>query len=212
MASATKLLDLSVIETAPLSVTPYPYLVSANFLRADAVPEIRRTFPKISKVGFLLASDLKPEGAFKALIEELEGPELTAALSKRFGLDLSPFPRLVTVRGISGKSDGRIHCDSASKVLSLLLYLNDGWDHATGALRVLNSADDFEDMAAEIPPTMGTVFAFLRADHSWHGHKPFVGERRVVQVAWLRDRSELERKERTNRWTSLLKTVFARAA
>jgi hypothetical protein len=32
---------------------------------------------------------------------------------------------------------------------------------------------------------MGSVFGFLRADNSWHGHLPFAGERRVVQVAWI---------------------------
>ena len=50
-------------------------------------------------------------------------------------------------------------------------------------------------MAAEVPPTMGTIFGFRRSDTSWHGHKPFAGERRVVQVTWLRDASELERKK-----------------
>ena len=62
-----------------------------------------------------------------------------------------------------------------------------------------------EDPAAEVSPAEGNVFAFLRSDHSWHGHTPFVGERRVVQVAWLRDASELERKRRRGRLAWWLK-------
>jgi hypothetical protein len=32
----------------------------------------------------------------------------------------------------------------------------------------------------------GTLLAFRRTDHSWHGHKPFVGERRMLQLNYLR--------------------------
>jgi hypothetical protein len=62
--------------------------------------------------------------------------------------------------------------------------MNDEW-HAGGAgcLQVLYDGQNSESCAAEVPPTMGTVFAFLCADHSWHGHKPFTGERRVAQTA-----------------------------
>jgi len=35
------------------------------------------------------------------------------------------------------------------------------------------SGKDLEDIAAEVPPTDGTLVAFKRSDYSWHGHKPF---------------------------------------
>jgi len=57
---------------------------------------------------------------------------------------------------------------------------------------------------------MGTVFAFLRADNSWHGHLPFAGERRVVQVAWVKDAKELERKKKRNRTAQFFKSIFGR--
>ena len=83
---------------------------------------------------------------------------------------------------------GSIHTDGPSKVLTLLVYMNDAWDApAAGRLRVLYDGKNYEPFAVEVPPTMGTMFAFLRADNSWHGHEPFEGERRVVQVAWLKD-------------------------
>ena len=40
-------------------------------------------------------------------------------------------------------------------------------------------------MIMEVPPTEGTLLAFKRADNSWHGHKPFAGERRVIQFNWV---------------------------
>ncbi|MEG9525584.1 MAG: 2OG-Fe(II) oxygenase, partial [Hyphomicrobiales bacterium] len=69
---------------------------------------------------------------------------------------------------------------------------------------------NYEPFAVEVPPTMGTMFAFQRADNSWHGHEPFEGERRVVQVAWLKDASELERKRKRNRTAQFLKGIFGR--
>jgi len=75
---------------------------------------------------------------------------------------------------------------------------------------VLNGPNDFDDMVLEVPPTMGTVFAFLRADNSWHGHKPFAGERKVVQVAWVRDAGELERKKKRNSLAKIFKGIFGR--
>jgi hypothetical protein len=89
--------------------------------------------------------------------------------------------------------------------------MNDEWQaDASGRLRVLYNEKDFEPYAAEVPPTMGTVFAFLRADNSWHGHQPFVGERKVVQVAWVKDADELARKKKRNKVAQFLKGIFGR--
>jgi hypothetical protein len=151
------------------------------------------------------------KGRFKTLIEELEGEALTEELSQKFGQNLHSFPRLTTIRKLSQAKDGRIHTDGPSKVMTLLVYMNDNWAGSdSGRLRVLYDKERFEPFAAEVPPTMGTVFAFLRSDNSWHGHKPFEGERRVVQVAWIRDASELERKKKRNAVAQFFKGVFGR--
>jgi Rps23 Pro-64 3,4-dihydroxylase Tpa1-like proline 4-hydroxylase len=208
---ATQTIDLDAIKTAPLERKPYSYLMNSNFLKKEQVDTLRREFPDIQKPGFLTVDDVEIKGTFKQLIDELEGPELTAALSERFGVDLSPYPRLTTIRKVSQLKDGRIHTDGPSKVLTLLVYMNDEWqDDGAGRLRVLNGPDDFDDMVTEVPPTMGTVFAFLRADNSWHGHKPFAGERRVVQVAWIKDAEELERKKNRNTVAKFFKGIFGR--
>jgi hypothetical protein len=31
------------------------------------------------------------------------------------------------------------------------------------------------------------MLAFRRSEKSFHGHKPFVGERRMIQLAWVRE-------------------------
>ena len=50
---------------------------------------------------------------------------------------------------------------------------------------MLRSESNVEDYAVEVPPKAGTLLVFRRCEHSYHGHKPFDGERRMVQIAWV---------------------------
>jgi len=211
MQTDTAVINLDAIRRAPLSTEPYPFFLGTDFLDPEAIDDLRRDFPDITKPGFLTVYETTLKGRFKDLIGELEGPDLTEALSQKFGLDLHPYPRLTTIRKFSRGKDGRPHTDGESKIMTLLAYMNDDWpEGGDGRLRVLRGPDDFDDMVLEVPPTMGSVFAFMRRDNSWHGHKPFTGERRVVQVAWLRDASELERKKKRNAFSQVLKGIFGR--
>jgi hypothetical protein len=207
---ALTLLNPDAIRGSTYASEPYPHFLGSGFLRAEAIDDLRRDYPPITKAGYLTVDDIPLAGSFKTLIDELESPELTEVLSERFGLDLSPFPRLTTVRRVSQGNDGRIHTDGPSKVMTMLVYMNDSWEASEdGRLRVLYDGTHFEPYACEVPPTMGTVFGFLRSDHSWHGHKPFTGERRVVQTAWIADADELDRKKRRNTFAKMLKRVFS---
>ncbi|MEJ1937988.1 2OG-Fe(II) oxygenase [Nostoc sp. NIES-2111] len=205
------ILDPEAIRNSTYSGEPYPHFLGSNFLRPETIDALRRDYPPITKAGYLTVDDIPLAGSFKQLIEELESPELTEVLSERFGLDLSPYPRLTTVRKVSQGNDGRIHTDGPSKVMTMLVYMNDTWDASEdGRLRVLYDGEHFEPYACEVPPVMGTVFGFLRSDNSWHGHKPYTGERRVVQTAWIADAEELERKKRRNSLAKTLKNIFRR--
>ncbi|MFC6789544.1 2OG-Fe(II) oxygenase [Methylobacterium komagatae] len=209
--SALSILDVQAIRAAPLAREPYPYTLGTNVLNPAAIDEIRRDFPEIGKPGYLTVDEVSLQGRFKALIDELESDEFSRILGEKFGIDLVSCPRLTTIMKRSQLKYGAIHTDGPSKVLTLLVYMNDAWDApAAGRLRVLYDGKNFEPFAVEVPPTMGTMFAFLRADNSWHGHEPFEGERRVVQVAWLKDASELERKRKRNRTAQFLKGIFGR--
>lgn len=97
--------------------------------------------------------------------------------------------------------------------MTALLYLNETWpDTSGGCFRVLNSSDSFDDLAApEVRPLYGTFLAFRRTDNSWHGHLPYEGERRVIQIAWLTSEAERLRKEKRGWFTRKLKQMFARA-
>ena len=98
---------------------------------------------------------------------------------------LSGRPTVTTVRGRCDLSDGRIHTDSTSKIITVLIYMNESWDEAGGRLRLLRSAKNLNDIIVEVPPIAGTLLAFKRSNNSWHGHEPFSGERRVIQFNWL---------------------------
>jgi SM-20-related protein len=101
---------------------------------------------------------------------------------------LSRSPTTITARGRCGPKDGRIHTDSTSKILTILIYMNSSWEEPGGRLRLLRSPDNIEDVIAEVPPEEGTLIIFRRSNNSYHGHKPFVGPRRVIQFNWVTGR------------------------
>lgn len=210
MASPS-ILNLDAIRSAPLSREPYSFCLGTDVLNAEAIDEIRQDFPAIAKPGYLTVDEVALKGRFRDLIEELESDAFSEILGEKFGIDLVSCPRLTTIMKRSQMKYGSIHTDGPSKVLTLLVYMNDAWDAPTaGRLRVLYDGKNYAPFAVEVPPTMGTMFAFLRADNSWHGHEPFEGERRVVQVAWVKDATELERKKKRNRTAQFLKGIFGR--
>jgi len=207
----TSVINLDVIKNAEIHEQPYRYIVGDAFLKEETIPKLREEFPPIDKPGYLTVDEVMIKGSFKQLIEDLESDEMADALSAKLDLNLTPLPRLTTIRRLSQLKDGRIHTDSESKLATFLVYMNDSWNASSdGRLRVLNGPNDFDDMTAEISPVMGSCFGFRRADNSWHGHKPFAGERRVVQITWLRDATELERKKKRNGMAQFFKGIFGR--
>jgi hypothetical protein len=202
------ILDYDVLRRAELHRAPYDYIVGARAIRDAWIPALRDSFPDIKLTGFHPLSQMRVEGAFANLMEEIEGPEFTTAVSQALGVDLSPYPTLITIRKVSAAHEGRIHCDSESKIATLLIYMNEGWLSPEGRFRVLRGEHDFGDYVAEASPEMGSFVAFRRADHSWHGHTPFVGERRVVQIAWVRSQADIDRKTKRHNLSSFFKKVF----
>jgi hypothetical protein len=204
------IIDYDAIRAASVHHTPYDWMTGKGALREDKIAALRESFPDIKVTGFHPLSQMKVEGAFAKLIEEMEGAEFTRAVSDALGIDLSPYPTLITIRKVSAAHEGNIHCDSESKLATLLIYMNEGWLSPEGRFRVLRSKTDFNDYAAEVSPEMGSFVAFRRADHSWHGHTPFVGERRVVQIAWVRSQAEIDRKTRRHGLSTFLKKLLGR--
>jgi len=178
-------LDLKAFEATPLCRKPFEFLVLPEFVRAEARPAINADFPNVQEPGSFPLSDVKCGPAFAALLEELRGDGMRAAFEQKFQLDLKRRPTMITVRGRCGERDGNIHTDSKSKIITVLIYMNSEWEEPGGRLRLLRSATDLDDVVVEVPPREGTLVAFRRSDHSFHGHKPFIGPRRVIQMNWV---------------------------
>ncbi|HLF58198.1 MAG TPA: 2OG-Fe(II) oxygenase [Alphaproteobacteria bacterium] len=177
--------DLAALEATPLHRDPFDYIIVPHFVRGEAMAALERDYPRIAKPGSFPVGELDFGPAFRAMLDEFASPEMRTAFARKFAVDLEGRPLMTTVRGRCQQKDGRIHTDTKSKIITVLIYLNSKWENPGGRLRLLRSQDDVEDFAAEVPPDEGTLLAFRRSDTSFHGHKPFVGERRVIQFNWV---------------------------
>lgn len=182
---ALRCLDLEAFRATPLTKAPFEHLVVPGFVRAPARGRINADYPAIAERGSFPVGQVAYGAAFQELLDDLESDAFREAFEEKFGIDLSGRPTTVTVRGRCGAKDGQIHTDSTSKIITVLIYMNPSWEEPGGRLRLLRSGHDLDDVIAEVPPTEGTLLAFKRADNSWHGHKPFVGARRVIQFNWV---------------------------
>jgi SM-20-related protein len=178
-------LDLDAFRATALTKEPFQYLIVPGFVRPEARAKINADYPKISERGSFPVAQLSYGGAFGEFLDELESDEFRQAFEEKFGLDLAGRPTTTTVRGQCSPKDGQIHTDSKSKIITVLIYMNPSWEQSGGRLRLLRSGSDLDDMITEVPPSEGTLLAFKRADNSWHGHRPFGGERRVIQFNWV---------------------------
>ena len=178
-------LNLEALAAAPASHEPFDYLILKDFVRPEQAAAIGRDYPTIDKPGSFTPEDVNVGGAIAALIDELDGPAFRAAIEKKFDLDLSGYPTLFTVRGMCGEGDGQIHTDSKTKIVTVLLYLNEAWAPDGGRLRLLRGGENLDDVFTEVPPDFGTLLVVVRSENSWHGHKPFAGPRRVLQMNWV---------------------------
>jgi SM-20-related protein len=178
-------LDLDALRAHPLSREPFEYVVVPEFVKREALTRINADYPKIAQRGSFPVDQVAYGPAFQELLDQLESDEFRAAFEEKFNIDLAGHPTTTTVRGWCGPADGKIHTDSTSKIITILIYMNTSWENPGGRLRLLRSRDDLDDVLVEVPPVAGTLLAFKRADNSWHGHEPFVGERRVIQFNWV---------------------------
>jgi SM-20-related protein len=198
---------LDRLRAAPLCREPFDFVVVEDFVRRDALTLAIADFPQITDHGSYPVDSLNYGPSFARLLSALTGPLLREAIAEKFGVDLEGRPTMVTVRGNSDGRDGRIHTDSKSKIITLLLYLNPSWDRAEGRLRLLRGPDDLEDYAVEVTPIAGTMLAFRRSERSFHGHHPLAGERRMLQLNWVTEPAVVRRELNRHRWSARLKAL-----
>jgi len=184
------IINLDALRNAQLQSDPFDFLVAPGFIASDVLTGVNRDYPAIDTAANHALETLQYGPQFAALMEEMQGADFALALGEKFNMDLASLPSTVTVRKYCERTDGNIHTDHKSKVITVLVYFNEDWQHEDGQLRLLRSNGDIEDYVAQVPPLGGTLLAFRRTDHSWHGHTQFVGERRMVQLNYL-DQSPL---------------------
>lgn len=200
------LLDLDALKATPLKTQPYEYLVVPNFVPSEALARVIADFPKVDSTGSLPLSELGVRGAFEALIDEMDGPDFRALIESKFGVDLTSRPTMFTVRGRCHRNDGKIHTDTGSKIITVLLYLNQAWESDGGRLRILRSPT-LDDAAEEVSPNGGTLLVFRRSERSWHGHQPFEGPRRAIQMNWVTDESVVAYEQRRHKVSAFFKRL-----
>src|SRR6185437_13406969 len=128
-------IDLGAFEAAPLARTPFAYAMVPRFVRPEAMAAINADFPLVSHPGSFPLPTLKYGPAFAAFMQAIQGPDFTHAVEKKLDVDLTGRPTMVTARGVSAARDGQIHTDSRTKLITVLIYMNNAWEAKTGRLR-----------------------------------------------------------------------------
>lgn len=201
------MLDLDRFRNTPLTRQPFDFLIVPEFVKAEARSAIEKDYPGVSRPGSFPLREVTYGTAFAKLIEEMRSEEFRKAFEEKFDVDLDNRPDMITVRGRCSEKDGKIHTDSETKIITILIYMNSAWESAGGQLRLLRSGQNLEDVICEVPPTEGTLLAFRRSNNSWHGHKPFSGPRRVIQFNWVTSEAVVRREQNRHRLSAWMKKI-----
>jgi SM-20-related protein len=178
-------LNLDKLRQAKIETDPFMYTIVPGFLSAGTVRQVNATYPPITKGGSFPIESLDAGMAIKEVIDELDSAEFEAVVAECFDVDLAERPKMYSLRGYTRGKDGQIHTDSKDKIITVLLYLNESWQQPGGRLRILRDGRNVDNFVAEVPPDNGTLLVFKRSDTSWHGHHPFDGPRRSLQMNWM---------------------------
>jgi SM-20-related protein len=173
------------LRNATVATEPFMYTLVPGFIGPGTIKAVNATFPTISGGGSFPVESLAAGMVIKEVIDELDGAEFESAVEHLFDVDLSGRPKMYSLRGYTRSKDGQIHTDSKDKIITVLLYLNDNWTEPGGRLRLLRDAKNVDNFIAEVPPDNGTLLIFKRSETSWHGHHPFDGPRRSLQMNWM---------------------------
>jgi SM-20-related protein len=192
-ALAESCIDLALVERTPLETNPFPYMIVPGFVPEAARVALSADYPKIDRPGSFPTGDLRFGPAFRDFLAALEGPAMRGVFARKFAIDLTGRPTMVTVRGQAHPKDGSIHTDTPSKLITVLVYMNEAWEAPGGRLRLLRSSDNLDDAITEVPPAAGTLLAFRVTKNSWQGHAPASGPRRVVQLNWVESEAVVRR-------------------
>ena len=182
-------LNLKKIQETEVKKEYFPFFtVSNSFLEDVDSSELVEDFPDISEGGSFPV-DVNSGQNIKDLIKELEGPEFRKLLEDKFKVELKNKPAVTTLRGYSRLKDGKIHTDSSTKTVTVLLYLNENWNENEGHLRLLKDSEDLNNYIEEVPCTFGSMVGFRVTKNCWHGFQPYEGKRLSLQLNYISSQS-----------------------
>ena len=200
------MINIDLINNTPLKTQPFPYFSIEQSMLAEKLTDLIQDFPTITRGGSFNKEDLDLSANYEALHNALDSQDFRQALSEKFDVDVTDSPLMLTYRGFSRTKDGRVHTDSKTKLLTILIYFNDGWSAETGKLRILNS-DDMNDIAEEVNPTAGCMIAFKVTDNCWHGYPSFEGTRNAIQVNFLASEAASKKHKFFHKLSAKLKSM-----
>ncbi len=180
------MLNFELIKKAEINSEFYPFFtVQDVFLNKQDHKKIAADFPNLNKGGSFPSSSVSYGESIQSLLDYLEGDQMRNILENKFGIDLKDKPVVSTFRGYSRIKDGKIHSDSKTKIITVLLYLNEKWDESNGLLRMLKENNNIDNYITEIPASMGSMVAFKVTNDCWHGFIPYEGKRCSIQLNYL---------------------------
>jgi SM-20-related protein len=207
------LLDFARFRDAPVAPDPFAHVIVPNFVKPERLAAVLSALPAMRGRGSFPISAVKLGAAGRQMVAEIEGEEFRGIVAEKFGLSLEGAPVMTTLRGNSGEQDGRIHTDSAAKLVTILLYLNPsaGWQSQLGRLRLLRDGKDLEDYAVEVPPTDGALLVFPNGRNTFHGHRKFVGQRYVMQMNYMTTGAKAKAEMRRHHLSAFVKRIMRAA-
>ncbi|MGW7574931.1 2OG-Fe(II) oxygenase [Streptomyces sp. NPDC054765] len=208
------LLNLSAIDSAPLSTEPYPHAVLHDSFAgeqdalvgefptegfhydvrdsAEAGRKRYRTYNyQLIKFGVPDRQNIgQLSRRWQLLLDDLSSTAYRTAVSAATATDLTG--TVLDVRLVRYAEGCWIepHVDRPDKVVTHLFYLNATWrPQWSGALRVLRSAD-IDDWSDEVFPLAGTSVLMVRTERAWHAVPPVTGagphDRKTLLVHFVR--------------------------
>jgi len=202
------MLNFELIKKAEINSEFYPFFTVRDvFLNEEDHKKIATDFPNINKGGSFPSNSVSYGDSIQSLIDCLEGDQMRSILENKFQVELKDKPVVSTFRGYSRIKDGKIHSDSKTKIITVLLYLNENWDASSGLLRLLKEKDNIDSYITEIPASMGSMVAFKVTNNCWHGFIPFEGKRCSIQLNYLYKEALSQHKIR-HKLSSLFKKLF----
>ncbi|MGS2717390.1 2OG-Fe(II) oxygenase [Eionea flava] len=205
------IINYKAIKAAKVAQIPYPFFSVNDALCLSSCRALLNDFPSSNHGGSLPLESVEIKGAMACLIEEIKGDQFRQLMAEKFSVDLSDKPIVITARGYSRQKDGQVHTDSKTKLITILLYFNDGWESESGRLRMLNS-NNINDYAAEFSSAIGQMVAFKVTDNCWHGYNSFDGQRQSLQINYLVEEKYTKHHVYRHKVSAWFKNMFHRKA